>query len=94
VEQLREHKGRAKMINEIIDDNPEIKTYLTKDNALIIEKTHNKPQVKSESYNIAELREKIVKIDNVISIWEGKKKPYQDLINLYNIHKPSEIEGK
>lgn len=71
------------MVNENIDDNPEIKTYLTKDNALIIEKTHDKPQVKIESYNIAELQGKIAKIDSVITIWEAKKKLYQDLIALY-----------
>ena len=72
------------MNEEIEDVNPEIVTYKTEEGKLIIEKTHKTPKVNIENYSIAELQGKIARINNVISIWEAKKKPYQDLINKYN----------
>lgn len=76
------------MEEKMIDDNPEIKTFSAKDNILTIEKTHSKPTIQLETYSVAELQKKIAKINSVISLWEAKKKPYQDLIDLYNEHKP------
>jgi len=76
-----------------IDTNPEIKTYIAKDNVLTIEKTHGQPVVKTESHKVEELQAKIAKFDRVIAIWEAKKKPYQDLINKYNEHKSVEMSA-
>jgi hypothetical protein len=68
---------------EPIDDNPEIKTYKKIDGALVIEKTHGKPIIHTESHKIEEMQAQIDKIDGVIALWIEKKKPYQDIINKY-----------
>lgn len=67
-----------------IDDNPEIKTYKKVDGALVIEKTHSKPVVHSESHKIEEMQAQIAKIDGVIAIWQSKKVKFQAIIDKYN----------
>lgn len=71
-------------IPEIINLNPELKTYKKTDGVLIIEKTHKDPVIHTESYGIAELQAKIDKIDGVIEKWVTKKAPLQVIIDKYN----------
>lgn len=68
----------------IADPNPEIKTYKKLDGVLVIEKTHSKPMIHSESYNIKQIQAQIDKINGVIEQWEAKKVPLQAKIDRYN----------
>ena len=67
-----------------VDPNPEIKTYKKVNGSLVIEKTHTKPVVHSESHSIEKTQAEIDKIDGVIAIWQSKRKVHQDLIDIYN----------
>jgi len=67
-----------------IDLNPEIKTYKKTEGFLVIERTHDKPVVHSDSYNIEQAQAKLDKIDGVIALWEAKKVPLQEVIDKYN----------
>lgn len=68
----------------VVDPNPAIITYEAVDGVLTISTTHAEPVVKFKSHDIAEAQAKIDRINAVIKIWEDKKKPYEDIITLYN----------
>jgi len=70
------------------DTNPEIKTYSTEEGKLIVERTHGKPVVHTDSYLIKDAEVEIAKINSVIALWENKKQPYQDIVNKYDEIKP------
>lgn len=67
-----------------VDPNPEIKTYKKLNGVLVIEKTHSKPVLHSESYNIKQIRAQIDKINGAVEQWEAKKVPLQAKIDRYN----------
>jgi len=75
-------------MEEIIDTNPEIKTYKAEEGRLILEKTHITPIVKKETFNIEEIQEEITKYRNVIAQWQAKIDPLEAIIAKYNELKP------
>lgn len=66
-----------------IKPNPEIKSYKKIEGSLVVEKTHDKPVVHSETHNIEQVQARIDKINEVIALWENKKTPFQAIIDKY-----------
>ena len=50
------------------------------DNLIKIE-TPETPVSTQTTYNVVEAKEEIAKIDAVISMWEAKKAPYQEIVD-------------
>lgn len=68
----------------IVEPNPPLVTWTKKEGVLEKETTHATPPVHTESYDIEQIQAQIDKIDAAILKWQGKRKPLQDQIDLYN----------
>ena len=66
------------------------KEYSANNDVLIETSTPNKIVADVKTYDIKNVRAEIAKIDNVIAIWEEKKKKLTDILDLYNANKLEE----
>ena len=66
------------------------KEYSANNDILIETSTPNKIVADVKTYDIKNVRAEIAKIDNVIAIWEEKKKKLTDILCLYNTNKPKD----
>ena len=66
------------------------KEYSANNDVLIETSTPNKIVADVKTYDIKSIRAEIARIDNVIAIWEEKKKKLTDILDLYNANKLEE----
>jgi len=66
------------------------KEYSVNNDILIETSTPDKIVADVKTYDIKNVRAEIAKIDNVIAIWEEKKKKLTDILDLYNANKLEE----
>ena len=67
------------------------KEYSVNNDILIETSTPDKIVADVKTYDIKNIRAEIAKIDNVIAIWEEKKKKLTDILDLYNANKSKEL---
>ena len=67
------------------------KEYSVNNDILIETSTPDKIVADVKTYDIKNVRAEIAKIDNVIAIWEEKKKKLTDILDLYNANKSKEL---
>lgn len=70
-----------KEMEEPINPNPVTEVRRKTATALVVERTPEKPVTIIETHDINEARAEIAKIDGVISLWQDKRKPHQDIID-------------
>ena len=67
------------------------KEYSVNNDILTETSTPDKIVADVKTYDIKNIRAEIAKIDNVIAIWEEKKKKLTDILDLYNANKSKEL---
>ena len=67
------------------------------ENSIIIETTYDSIPTQVQVVDINEVRRKLSKIDGAIAQWEAKRKPFQDVLDKYNllyVEKPAGLEAE
>ena len=73
------------MAGEIKDEdlNPVTEIRKKTDRSLVVERTHEKPVTKTDTYVIADLKDTIAKYQAVIDVWQARIDPLKALIDEY-----------